>query len=174
MTRKIENEYNYRTSIAFPYDSRDLVWNFDKCLTIIITGLITGFLAGVVGIGGGVILGPILLGFDIYPVVSTVTTNFLVLLTSSSTSIQFILSNLMNYQYAFITTIFSVLGSYFGTKLTHYYFNKSGRQSILIFILDFVIALSAIILPIISTISTIHDINDGKDVFKFNSPCTVK
>ena len=84
----VQHEYNYRISIAFPYDEKDINWTFDKSLKISITGLISGFIAGIIGIGGGVVLGPILLSMGIYPVVSTVTTNFLVLITSSSTTLQ--------------------------------------------------------------------------------------
>jgi uncharacterized membrane protein YfcA len=47
--------------------------------------------AGLLGIGGGTILGPLLLELGLHPIVSTSTSNFLVLFTSSSTSIQFIL-----------------------------------------------------------------------------------
>jgi len=55
-------------------------------------------LAGLLGIGGGTILGPLLLEIGLHPVVSTATSNFLVLFTSSSTSIQFILLvNLTNF-----------------------------------------------------------------------------
>jgi len=52
---------------------------------------LSGILAGLLGIGGGLILGPLLLELGLHPIVSTATTNFLVLFTSSSTSIQFFL-----------------------------------------------------------------------------------
>ena len=51
----------------------------------------SGCMAGLLGIGGGLILGPLLLQLNIHPMVSTATSNFLVLFTASSTSIQFII-----------------------------------------------------------------------------------
>lgn len=167
----IMHEYNYRISINFPYDEKDIIWNFNKCLKLGLIGLLSGFIAGTIGIGGGVVLGPILLSTGIYPVVSTVTTNFLVLLTSSSTSIQFICSKMMNIQYAIISVVFSMLGSFVGTKIIHHYFKESGRQSLLIFALVLVIGASAIVLPVSSFISTMEDVKRGTDVFKFNNPC---
>ena len=167
----VQHEYNYRTSLSFPYDQKDIKWSFSQSISIAFIGLLSGFIAGTIGIGGGVVLGPILLSYGIFPVVSTVTTNFLVLLTSSSTSLQFILSQMMNYQYAFVSIIFSVLGSYVGTKVIHHYFKQSGRQSLLIFALVLVIGSSAIILPISNLISTIDDIHKGMEIFRFNSPC---
>ena len=168
----VQHEYNYRNSLGFPYDEKDIKWSFNQSITIAFIGLISGFIAGTIGIGGGVVLGPILLSYGIFPVVSTVTTNFLVLLTSSSTSLQFILSDMMNYQYAFVSIIFSILGSYVGTKVIHHYFTKSGRQSLLIFALVLVIGASALILPISSIISTVDDIEKGMEIFRFNSPCS--
>lgn len=167
----VQHEHNYRISIGFPYDNKDILWETSKCIKMSVTGLISGFIAGTIGIGGGVVLGPLLLGLGIYPVVSTVTTNFLVLLTSSSTSLQFILNGLMNFEYAIIGTSFSILGSYVGTKIVHFYFKKTGRESILIFALVLVIGSSAIILPLSSLISTLHDIDRGVNVLRFNSPC---
>lgn len=167
----IEKEHYLRVSMGFPYNDKDIIWNTNKCIKMGILGLISGFIAGVIGIGGGVVLGPILLGQGIYPIVSTVTTNFLVLLTSSSTSVQFMLNGMMNYEYALISIVFSIIGSYVGTKVIHYYFHKTGRESLLIFALVLVIGSSALILPISSIISTINDINKGVEVLRFNSPC---
>ena len=168
----IKKEYYYRMNIGFPYDGKDIIWTSGKCIQMGITGLTSGFIAGTIGIGGGVVLGPLLLGLGIYPVVSTVTTNFLVLLTSSSTSLQFILYNMMNYEYAIISIAFSVAGSYIGTKIIHYYFKQTGRESLLIFALVLVIGSSALILPISSILSTINDVHRGIDVFRFRSPCS--
>lgn len=64
-----------------------------------------------------------------------------------------------------------MLGSYMGTKLVHYYFKKTGRESILIFALVIVIGVSALILPGTSIFSTIHDMNKNINPFAFNSPC---
>ncbi len=91
VSRKIKNEYLYRVSIGYPYNNTDIKW----CNTIFIKfplyAFISGIMAGLLGIGGGLILGPLLLQLGLHPVVSTATSNFLVLFTSSSTSIQFIL-----------------------------------------------------------------------------------
>ena len=111
----IEKEYNYRKLINFPYDAKDINWNRDTIIKLNAIGFIAGFIAGTIGIGGGVVLGPILLDLGIHPIVGTVTTNFLVLITSSSTTFQFILFEMLNFQYGFLCIIFSALGSYCGT-----------------------------------------------------------
>lgn len=169
--RQVKTEYSKRIALGYPYDSNDIIWSTNKCITIGCLGIVSGFIAGTIGIGGGVILGPILLSLGIHPVVSTVTTNFLVLLTSSSTSLQFMLSHMLNYEYSSISIVFSMLGSFMGTKLVHHYFKKTGRESILIFALVIVIGVSALILPATSIISTIQDMKKDINPFTFSSPC---
>ena len=92
VSMKIKREYNYRVSIGYPYNNTDLKWNSGSIfIKFPFYAFISGLMAGLLGIGGGLILGPLLLELGLHPLVSTATSNFLVLFTSSSTSIQFIL-----------------------------------------------------------------------------------
>ena len=87
----IRKEYNYRINIGYKYNEQDIKWNTEMFIKFPIYGFFSGLLAGLLGIGGGLIIGPLLLEIGLHPIISTATTNFLVLFTSSSTSIQFIL-----------------------------------------------------------------------------------
>lgn len=167
----IEKEYNYRKQINFPYDEKDINWTKKKIIQLCLIGLLAGFIAGTIGIGGGVVLGPILLDLGIHPIVGTVTTNFLVLITSSSTTFQFILFKMLNFQYGVFCIIFSALGSYCGTFLVNSYVKNTGKQSFIVLILFFVVVISAIVLPLSSIINIINDYRKGIDIFEFESLC---
>jgi uncharacterized membrane protein YfcA len=92
VARKIKKEYDYRVFIGYPYNNTDIKWTgMSVFLKFPMYSFLSGMLAGLLGIGGGLILGPLLLELGLHPIVSTATSNFLVLFTSSSTSIQFIL-----------------------------------------------------------------------------------
>lgn len=98
VSNKILKEYTYRKAIGFEYSDQDIKWDSNNIRSKFpLYGFFSGVLAGLLGIGGGLILGPLLLELGLHPVVSTATTNFLVLFTSSSTSIQFILLVIINY-----------------------------------------------------------------------------
>jgi hypothetical protein len=75
-------------------------------------------------------------------------------------------------EYAIVSVFFSSLGSIIGTIVIQGFFKKSRRQSYLVFALFFVIGISAIILPISSIVSTIHDFEKGVNVFTFNDLCS--
>lgn len=91
VSREILAEYNYRISIGYPFNKNDVVWSNTIFLKYPLYSFISGVMAGLLGIGGGLIIGPLLLELGLHPIVSTATSNFMVLFTSSSTSIQFII-----------------------------------------------------------------------------------
>ena len=167
----IETEYSYRKIINFPYDERDIVWTKPTIIKLAFIGLLAGFIAGVIGIGGGVVLGPILLDLGIHPIVGSVTTNMLVLITSSSTTFQFILFKMLNLQYGIICIIFSALGSYCGTYLVNTYVKKTGKQSFIVLVLFCVVIVSAVVLPLSSLLNIIDDYKKGYNIFEFESIC---
>ena len=167
----IETEYSYRKIINFPYDERDIVWTKPTIIKLAFIGLLAGFIAGVIGIGGGVVLGPILLDLGIHPIVGSVTTNMLVLITSSSTTFQFILFKMLNLEYGIICIIFSALGSYCGTYLVNTYVKKTGKQSFIVLVLFCVVIISAVVLPLSSLLNIIDDYRKGYNIFEFESLC---
>lgn len=62
--------------------------NTANLLTLAIGGLVSGLMAGLLGIGGGVILVPLLVTLDYTPIQATATSNLAIIITSISGSIQ--------------------------------------------------------------------------------------
>jgi uncharacterized membrane protein YfcA len=100
--------------------------------------------AGLIGIGGGMILGPLMMVMGIYPRVSSATTATMIVLTSSSVAVLYVTSGLVPWQYAvcFFFTCFA--GAYIGKKYIDGYIKRSGKASILIFLLATIIAFATI------------------------------
>lgn len=62
--------------------------NTADLLSLAIGGLVSGLMAGLLGIGGGVILVPLLVTLDYTPIQATATSNLAIIITSISGSIQ--------------------------------------------------------------------------------------
>ena len=157
--------------MGFPYHLTDLKWNLYFVIKYPIYGFICGVLAGVLGIGGGLVLGPMLLEMGINPIISTATSNFLVLFTSSSTTIQFIIMGMMNFDYGFICTICSTIGSLIGTLAIQNLLKKTGRPSILIFSLAIVLSISTILIPWDTSMKIKQKVEAGINIWVINSAC---
>ncbi|MCQ2815908.1 MAG: TSUP family transporter [archaeon] len=145
----IQREIEYRKKINFPYDDKDIVWDTKTFITVNLIGFISGLIAGIFGIGGGIIFGPLILAMEIYPKSAIVTTNFLVLITSFASVLQYMITSKINFDYTAISLIFSGFGSYIGTKLIQYFVTKTKKESLNIFCMSAVVGLSALFLPIL-------------------------
>lgn len=169
--RKVRRDTEYRIGIGFPFDQHDIIWKGSVLYIFPMYAFFAGVIAGLVGIGGGLIIGPILIELGVNPVISTVTSNFLVLFTSSSTSIQFTLMGMMNINYGGICTLFSIVGSFIGTVTVHYLLLITKRESVLVIVLSFVLLLSSILLPGYSLYESLNKLSYGIHIWDFNTPC---
>ena len=75
---------------------------------------LSGIGAGTLGIGGGMILNPILLSMGFEVEVAAAISGYTVLFTASSTTSQFAIAGAINLGQAFVFLIFSAVGSFVG------------------------------------------------------------
>ncbi len=88
-------------------------------VSLIIIGLLAGMLSGLVGVGGGIIMVPLLVllvGFSQHQAQGTSLTVLLVPVTAVAV-FNYYKEGYVNWKYAMIIAIFFVIGSYFGSKL---------------------------------------------------------
>lgn len=88
-------------------------------IALIITGLMAGMLSGLVGVGGGIIMVPMLvliLGFGQHQAQGTSLTVLVVPVTALAVY-NYYKEGYINWKYAAIIALFFVVGSYFGSKL---------------------------------------------------------
>jgi len=109
-------------------------WTAPAILLYQVISLLTGLLAGLVGVGGGLILAPffVLTGMDSAVAVGTSAT--CVLFTSASTTFQYMLTDriIMSLAvvYGAVVAVFSLLG----TRLVHHIQDQGSRKSNITFI----------------------------------------
>ena len=75
---------------------------------------ISGILSGTLGIGGGLVINPLLLQMGYQPSVASALSAFVVLFTSASTSTQFLILGAFDLNNALVVAVLSTLGSIIG------------------------------------------------------------
>merc|ERR1719161_3483476 len=105
--------------------------------------IVTGVLAGLVGIGGGLIFSPFFLLMGVDPSVAVATSSTCVVFTSSSTAIQYFLMDRIQLQLAVLYGSVNAFASLCGTAFIQHIGEKwAMKKSYITFIVAFGLAVS--------------------------------
>lgn len=95
-------------------------WRFIDAFKYCSMAVTTGCLAGLVGIGGGLIFSPFFLIMGLEPSIAVATSSTCVLFTSSSTTLQYLLTDRIIISLTLLYGTVNLLASYQGTLFVHF------------------------------------------------------
>merc|ERR1719401_2411554 len=95
-------------------------WRAKEPLAYQVMALCTGILAGLVGIGGGLVYSPFFLFMELEPAVAVATSSTCVIFVAASTSFQYLLTDRVIMSLTVLYGVINLLASFLGTKLVHY------------------------------------------------------
>jgi len=137
---------------------------------LLVWSLVAGIIASMCGIGGGMVMGPILLEIGIDPQVSAATTASTLLILSSSTALALLTQGSAPVEHALGFGLATFLGSAVGKTLITGWIKRSGRSSLIVFILAGILVTSAILLSWLGLRNVWTSITTGKGL-GFSNPC---
>lgn len=105
----------------------DLSFEGPNLKAILTLGFFGGFVAGALGLGGGTIFNPYLIGMGVPPKVSSSTGMYLVMFSTTAASVVYILSEKLDIVYGIWVAAWSVIGSMLGLYGAGIYMKKFGR-----------------------------------------------
>lgn len=141
---KIIKSRRLREEVNYPYLHHDVEWTPKRSQFYAVFTFCAGLVAGLIGIGGGMVLGPLMIVMGVDPRVSSATNATMIVLTSSSVAIMFVTSGMVPWEYALYFFSICLVGAYVGKTVIDGYVKKTGMASILIFILASIIGLATI------------------------------
>merc|ERR1719353_1562023 len=110
---------------------------------------VAGFLGGFLGIGGGIILGPLLLELGMHPEANQATTAMFVLLSSSLATIQFAMLGKGMPQYVVWFTTWVILATIVGQTGIDYLLKKYKRTSPIVLSVAGIVAGSLLMMSVV-------------------------
>lgn len=160
-----------RLAVRYPFNEHDVLWDPQKLRFYSFFTFVAGIVAGLIGIGGGMVLGPLMLVMGINPRVSTATTATMILLTSSSVAVMFVLSGLTPWQYAVYFFCICLCGAYIGKTRIDAYVKKTGMGSVLVGALATIIGVATVgcIIILLTNLAKVEWCLDG-----FKQFCSVQ
>ena len=97
-------------------DENEFKYDKDLIIRISLLGILTGIVAAILGIGGGIVTAPVLLSLGLEPSETSATTSFIILFTCLMNLIKYMMIGSILWDYAIFATFAGCIGFYIGLK----------------------------------------------------------
>jgi len=153
--------HDERMAAGFAFLVDDVHWTPRSAIVYPSLCAIAGLCAGLFGIGGGIIKGPLMLEMGMLPAVSSATSAFMILFTSAAATCQFALMGDLRPNYAMALGLAGFLGTIVGQLVLNALIKRFGRPSLIVLIIAFVIGASTI-MGVTGVLGLHQDLREGK------------
>jgi len=123
-----------------------------------------GILAGMLGIGGGMLMAPLFMELGMNNQVTASTCPVLVLMTTSTSAFQYVVFGSANMDYAAFYFVLGILASTLGQILVHYLVSAYKRTSLIVISIALVVGLATVLMSIIGVKNIIDDVRLGRSL----------
>ena len=147
------NRYERKRKCGYQYVEGDIKWDANATFIYPVICALAGFFAGMFGVGGGIVKGPLMLAMGVHPKVSSASSATMILFTSFTASTSFMVFGLLIPDYAIICLVIGFVATFGGQIALYYLMNKYQRNSYIAFSIGGVVLLSAFLMTIQSIVS---------------------
>ena len=139
--------------VGYPYVEGDIRW--DSRATVVYPAVCTaaGFFAGMFGVGGGIVKGPLMLAMGVHPKVSSASSACMILFTSFTATTSFVVFGLLDMEYASVCLLLGFAATLVGQIGLFYLMERFQRNSYIAFSIGAIVALSAFLMTVQSLLS---------------------
>ena len=144
-----------KLACGYPYDKTgDIQWDARATVVYPLICGCAGFFAGMFGIGGGIVKGPLLLAMGVHPAVASASSAAMILFTSFTATTSFVVFGLLEaVDYAAVCLSIGLLATFCGQVGLSYLMRRAQRNSYIAFSIGGVVLLSAFLMTIQSLLS---------------------
>ncbi|XP_024378622.1 sulfite exporter TauE/SafE family protein 5 [Physcomitrium patens] len=132
--------------------------------------LVAGLWGGMLGIGGGMFMNPLLIEAGVHVQVTAATTAFMVFFSSSLSVVEFWLLGRIPVDFAIVFSSICFVASLIGLTVVHHAISKYGRASIIVFSVAIALGISAVMMAGFGSLNVYRQYKDGA-YMGFHTPC---
>ena len=148
----------------------DIKWTPKNTLQYPAICVICGIMAGLMGIGGGMVVGPLLIELGVVPQVVAATSAYTVLITASSATVQFCIGGTLQYDYAAVVASIGLVATFFGQWVVDGMIKKYNRASVIIFAIALIMIIATCLLGYTGITQVVNQAKAGSS-FGFRPLC---
>jgi uncharacterized membrane protein YfcA len=143
-------------------EDEDQEWKPSRLALIWTFTLLLGVLAGMVGLGGGVMMSPLLLELRVHPQTAAATSTFITLFASTTAAVSFGLADRLNLQYMALFAPICLLGGFLGVFILTGLIKKYKCTSLVSVMVGFLVLLSAVLVIAFALRENVEDLINGE------------
>lgn len=141
-------DYHNKKAIDYQYVAGDVRWDESATIKYPSVCALAGLFAGMFGIGGGIVKGPLMIEMGVQPTVAAACSATMVLFTAASAGVSFALYGVVPLEYACVMGPVGVVSTALGLTLMKKLIHKTGHPSYIILCIGIVVALSGLMMGI--------------------------
>jgi uncharacterized membrane protein YfcA len=170
MRNILVSQYHARVASNWDFHDGDVRWDEEKTVMYPMISTLAGIIAGMFGIGGGLINGPLMVELGFVPDVAAASGATMLLFTSTTSTIMYVLFDILNFEYAYYLVPLGFSCTLFGQLVFNRIMHHYKRDSLIIFVIAFIVFMSAILMGIEGAYVGMETLKKG-DLFKVAGIC---
>lgn len=147
----------------FTFLAGDVEWNRKNSILFPIVCVVAGVVAGLLGIGGGVVKGPLMLELGADPLVASATCSTMILFTSLTALTSYLVFARVAADYSIFLFSLGVVSTMAGQTLGAMLIKRYNRKSLVTLSIAFLIAVSAVLMTSEATSRQLSGVNQEQD-----------
>ena len=150
----------------------DIRYSGVQLKSLLFFAFVGGWVGGALGLGGGSIFNPLMISLGVPPSVSTSTGMYMIMFSTGASTLMFYTYGALNLTFGFWLGFWCSFGILIGVSLVNHLIKIYKRQSLLVFFLVFMLALSAVLVFVQNIIQYLVDEESEKEqLWKISSIC---
>jgi hypothetical protein len=163
-------KWRLKLRLGYKYRKGDVEWNPTNTVVYPCICFFAGFFAGLFGVGGGIVKGPLMLQMGVNPLVASGTVAVMIMYTSVAATTMFIAFGTLTWDYALFLFVVGLLSTVVGQHVVSELVREYKRVSLVSLSIGAVCLLSTMLMGLQSIFSLI-DMQNNPDETATSSLC---
>jgi hypothetical protein len=156
MRAELIEKWKLKRRVNYKFIAGDIEWNEKNTIIYPSLCFFAGFFAGMFGVGGGIVKGPLMLQMGVHPLVASGTTAVMIMFTSVAATTMFIAFGTLTWDYAWFLFVVGLITTTVGQFGVGYLVDKYKRYSYISMSIGAVVLISTILMGLQSIFSLIE------------------
>jgi len=166
--RRVQAGYIFKGAGEEKPGYRDMQWTDRNLKRFPSIALLAGVASGLLGIGGGMVIGPLFIQLDMQPKVGSSSCAFMILWTAISGVIQYALADKIGWEFILYGVLVGLISGQCGQRFVDTALKKSGRPSYVIFLLGGIVCVACVSMTGTGIYKLIDAISSGDNFFSLD------